>query len=54
MPLFHQITLIGAGLIGSSLAHNIRRHGLAERLVVVEASADRCQQVMALCLAAIR
>ena len=51
MPLFHQITLIGAGLIGSSLAHNIRRHGLANRLVVVEASADRCQQVMDLCLA---
>ena len=49
--LFPQITLIGAGLIGASLAHNIRRHGLCERLTVVEASQDRCDEVRALALA---
>ena len=32
-PLFERIALIGVGLIGSSLARGIRRHGLAESLV---------------------
>lgn len=35
-PLFHQITLIGIGLINSSLAHNIRLHGLATRVVIAD------------------
>ena len=47
-PLFDQITLVGAGLIGASLAHNIAGHGLARRLLVVEASTERCAQVQAL------
>ena len=31
-PLFETIALIGAGLIGSSLARAVRRHGLARRI----------------------
>lgn len=31
-PVFEQISLIGLGLIGSSLSHAIRRAGLAERI----------------------
>lgn len=31
-PLFDAIALIGAGLIGSSLARAVRRHGLARRI----------------------
>ena len=31
-PLFEAIALIGAGLIGSSLARAVRRHGLARRI----------------------
>ena len=51
MSLFNQITLIGAGLIGSSLAHNIRRRDLAGRLVVAEATEARCTEVLTLGLA---
>lgn len=50
-PIFEQITLVGAGLIGASLAHNIVRRRLTSRLVVVEATAERCAQVEALGLA---
>src|SRR3546814_4599553 len=32
-PLFGTVTLIGVGLIGSSLAHVIRKNGLARRVV---------------------
>ncbi|MEM8838554.1 MAG: prephenate/arogenate dehydrogenase family protein [Pseudomonadota bacterium] len=34
MPLFQQLTLIGIGLIGSSIAHGARKAGLAGRIVV--------------------
>ncbi len=51
MPLFQTITLVGAGLIGASLAYNIRHHRLGGRLRVVEASEDRCDEVLALGLA---
>ncbi|MEM8794531.1 MAG: prephenate/arogenate dehydrogenase family protein [Pseudomonadota bacterium] len=34
MPLFQQLTLIGIGLIGSSIAHGARRANLAGRIVV--------------------
>ncbi|MCW4116566.1 prephenate/arogenate dehydrogenase family protein [Aurantimonas sp. MSK8Z-1] len=33
-PLFQRVALIGIGLIGSSIAHNIRRHGLAGHVAV--------------------
>ena len=39
-PLFDRIALIGIGLIGSSLAHVIRREGLAGEVVVSTRSAD--------------
>ena len=51
MAPFTQITLVGAGLIGASLAHNIRRRGLADRLVVVEVDEERCREVLSLGLA---
>jgi cyclohexadieny/prephenate dehydrogenase len=41
-PLFRRIALIGIGLIGSSLAHVIRRAGLAQHIAV----AARTQQTL--------
>ncbi|MFC5759145.1 MULTISPECIES: prephenate/arogenate dehydrogenase family protein [unclassified Rhizobium] len=37
---FNRITLIGIGLIGSSLAHDIKRLGLAKEVVVATRSAE--------------
>jgi cyclohexadieny/prephenate dehydrogenase len=37
-PLFDTVCFIGIGLIGSSLARAVRQHGLARRLVCLEAS----------------
>ncbi|WP_348258124.1 prephenate/arogenate dehydrogenase family protein [Rhizobium sp. CF142] len=37
---FNRITLIGIGLIGSSLAHDIKRLGLADEVVVATRSAE--------------
>lgn len=34
--MFDRVALIGCGLIGSSLAHAIKRHGLTKHLTVVE------------------
>lgn len=48
---FEQITLIGFGLIGSSLARAVRKHGLAKRIVCGDMSADVCARVMELGLA---
>ncbi len=39
-PLFARIALIGIGLIGSSLAHVIRRHGLAEHIAIAARSEE--------------
>ena len=39
-PLFERVALIGIGLIGSSLAHVIRREGLAREIVVSTRRAD--------------
>ncbi|MCQ0986228.1 prephenate/arogenate dehydrogenase family protein [Jiella marina] len=33
-PLFERIALIGIGLIGSSIAHNVRAHGLARHIAI--------------------
>lgn len=49
--LFQQITIIGFGLIGSSLARAVRQHGLAERIICGDASAEACAKVMELQLA---
>ncbi len=46
-----KITIIGMGLIGSSLAHNIKKHGLAETLVAADISEDVCDKVRVLNLA---
>ena len=37
-PLFKTVCFIGIGLIGSSLARAMRKHGLAERLVCLDIS----------------
>jgi len=47
-PLFERIALIGLGLIGSSLARGIKRHGLAESLVGCapsEATRDKAMEL---------
>lgn len=33
-PMFQQVTILGPGLLGASLAQGIRKRGLAERIVV--------------------
>ncbi len=50
-PLFGTITIIGMGLIGSSMARAIRRKGLAERIVAMDMSAEVRQRVSELTLA---
>lgn len=49
--LFDKVVIIGCGLIGSSLAHCIRKHDLAGNLTVVEKTKDICKRVMELDLA---
>ena len=39
-PLFDTACFVGIGLIGSSLARALRKHGLARRIVCLEASAE--------------
>ena len=51
MSLFKKITIIGLGLIGSSLARVVRERGLADELVAADKSADVCDTVRALNLA---
>ena len=50
-PMFGRIALIGLGLIGSSLARAIKRHGIAGTLVACDASAGVIERVRALGLA---
>jgi len=33
-PLFKRVALLGIGLIGSSIAHAVRRHGLADEIAI--------------------
>lgn len=49
--MFQQITIIGLGLIGSSLAHAIRAQSLCGRLVAADYSGDVCETVRELGLA---
>ena len=51
MPLFKKITIIGFGLIGSSLARAIKQNNLAERLVCADTSREVCEKVMELGIA---
>ncbi len=38
--MFKQITIIGIGLIGSSVARAVKHHNLAEKLVCADADED--------------
>lgn len=49
--MFKQITIIGAGLIGSSLARVIRKNKIADKLVIGDISEDVCRKVVELQLA---
>jgi cyclohexadieny/prephenate dehydrogenase len=51
--MFRQVTLIGLGLIGSSLAHAIKRKNLAERIVGHDASESVRRRAAEIELAAI-
>ena len=42
---FDRIALIGIGLIGSSIAHDIKRLGLAKEVVIATRSADTLKRV---------
>ena len=50
-PLFSKVVIIGVGLIGSSLAHNIRKHGLSKEVVGVSRSAENREKILELGLA---
>ena len=50
-PLFERVALIGVGLIGSSLAHVIRRKGLAREIAVFDASPEVRRRLHELSLA---
>ena len=49
--MFEKITIIGMGLIGSSLARGIRRANLAKKLVAADASEAVCETVRQLDIA---
>ena len=49
--MFKQITIIGFGLIGSSLARAIIEHKIAESIVCVDQSQDVCDKVLSMGLA---
>ena len=50
-PMFERLALIGVGLIGSSIAHAARRHGLVRTIVATARSARTRQRVVELGLA---
>ena len=50
-PLFERVTIIGFGLIGSSLARAIRAHGLAGEIVACDRSAEARADIAELGLA---
>ena len=39
-PVFQRIAIIGAGLIGSSIARAAREYGMAGEIILYDASAD--------------
>jgi cyclohexadieny/prephenate dehydrogenase len=50
-PLFDRVTIIGFGLIGSSLARAIRAHGLAREIVACDRSEEARTDIVELSLA---
>lgn len=50
-PLFGKVAIIGVGLIGSSLARAVRRHGLAKRIAGCTRSAASRDKILELGLA---
>ena len=50
-PLFERLTLIGLGLIGSSIAHVARRKGLAGKIIAADSLPEVRERVAALGLA---
>lgn len=51
MALFKTITVIGSGLIGSSVLRAIKASGACEKLIAIDANMDVCARVRALGLA---
>ena len=49
--MFKKVTVIGMGLIGSSLARAIRKNNLAEKLTAADASKEVCDKVVQLGIA---
>ena len=49
--MFERVALIGIGLINSSLAHAMRRHGMAGHIVVGDTNALHCQRAIELGIA---
>jgi cyclohexadieny/prephenate dehydrogenase len=49
--MFEKVTIIGLGLIGSSLCHGIRKGGLAKTIVGADRSKDVCERAVQLNLA---
>ena len=49
--MFDKITIIGAGLIGSSIARAVRKHNLAKELVISDSSVEVCDRAIELELA---
>lgn len=49
--MFKQVTIIGFGLIGSSMARAIRKHDLAQTLICADMSRDVCDTVQRLGIA---
>ncbi|MBC7950352.1 MAG: prephenate/arogenate dehydrogenase family protein [Rhodospirillaceae bacterium] len=47
-PLFNTICFVGIGLINSSLARAVRKHGLAARVVTLDADPAACQVALEL------
>ncbi|MBN8522212.1 MAG: prephenate/arogenate dehydrogenase family protein [Alphaproteobacteria bacterium] len=49
--MFKQVTIIGFGLIGSSLARAMKQHALAGKIICADMSRDVCEKVLSLQLA---
>lgn len=43
--MLKKITIIGLGLIGSSIAHGVRKYGLAEKVIASDINPDVCQTI---------